>query len=506
MRGYAYYRIKRSILFLLAVCAAGYAAACCYPGWIRHYVENKVSEFLGNRLDVEIGDVSGGIFNNMILRDVAVISGQGREGKIFRLKRMEVSCHVWRIIAEKLGFNSDNKKPAALDYVGIYFSDNNPFARGFIKFYRDTEKIGVTGYVSPVLFDEERKSVIKGTLVKRPDGNYNCDFVWDGRNSIKGELYPLKKKAVLNYSPLLLPGNTVTVKLEAVIDDEKGVQIYTRLDKADLFGMETIGDIWFSYRYSDIPLFSVRAENLMVNKRPFYGLDIKGGFIPGESVIFLDSAKWGTDFILSGKIGTAEPYPVQAKLSFTNVDLSDIAFMFGNKRGNIAGNAEGEMKIEGPFETSDLKGRLFVGEGFLGDLQFRSISASLKGKMPVIRIADSRVVKDKGQIYIDGEIDMSKFKSGHAFDDLAFATDNKVAVWEKWQISKEDGSQLVEASKDRVTISTLMEEDTPVKNAGTGESARKELGFKYKIDTNNSLKMEFDEENDFVGMEHKIEF
>ena len=38
------------------------------------------------------------------------------------------------------------------------------------------------------------------------------------------------------------------------------------------------------------------------------------------------------------------------------------------------------------------------------------------------------------------------------------------------------------------------------------DSGQKEVGLEYKIDTSNSIKVQIDDEDDFLGVQHKIEF
>ncbi len=93
-----------------------------------------------------------------------------------------------------------------------------------------------------------------------------------------------------------------------------------------------------------------------------------------------------------------------------------------------------------------------------------------------------------------------------AFEGVVFDTDNKVAVWEYWQISKEEKSGVVEARKDNLTISTSMEDDYVRPELGSEDYLKKDLGVKYKVDDSNSIKFESKDEDSFFGMEHSIEF
>ncbi|MGB2601854.1 MAG: hypothetical protein WBD00_00890 [Candidatus Omnitrophota bacterium] len=485
-------------LALLAVCYLTFQQT----HWVKRFAENKVSAFLGNKLDIRIREISGGVTRDMTLQDVEFISGQDESAKVFRLERMEISYRLWRVFLERFGIVEQEEQP--LEYVGIYFSDENPFVQGFVKIYAYPGKLELVGHVSPVLFGEEEKKGVKGTFFKREDGKYDCDLLWDGTLKIEGVLDPVGRSIDLGFDPL--SSKKGTVKIKGSITKEKDISVYSRLDKVNLAGAEIIGDIWLSYRDEGMPVFLVKAENLVVNRSPFWDIVAGGTFSREKKLITIDKASWGKGFSLFGKIATEDPYNSNLKLMFRNVDLAEVGSMFGNTNTPLGGIAEGEFTFKGPLNTASVKGRLHVGEGVLGNMEFRSISASFEGKLPVIKAVDSRVMKDGGYIMVDGEIDFSKMREGKAFDGLLFETDNKVAVWEDWQISKGDSANKVRATRDKVTLSTSLEDDSLHRGIGEDDPIQNELGVNYKIDKGSSLKVQIEEDDDFFGLEHKIEF
>ncbi len=502
MRGLIYFGRKKRLLGMTAV-----LAVICFFNfydlhWMKEFAEEKVSEFMGHKLAVRIGDISGGVFRDMVLQNVAFTSGSGGGEKVFRLERMEISYRVWRPLLEKLDLMPEGERP--LKYVGVYFSKENPFLRGFLKLYSSSERIEVFGHVSPALFDDQKKRGIKGVFARRQDGRYDCDLLWDGRLKVTGVLDPSGQKIELVFKTL--SEKKGLVKICAVIDENEGISVYSRLDKVNIFGVEIIGDLKASYRDRELPLFSFEAENLVVNKRSFWGFTVEGGFSAEEKTVFLDNVKWGEAFTLVGKIETAAPYVASMRLLASDADLAKLSGMFGNTNVPLAGSLEAKIDFEGPVGTSDVKGRLYIGEGVIGNLEFCSISAALEGTLPLIRIINSRIMKEGGHIIVDGEVDFSKLRENKALDGVSFVTDNKVAVWEEWQISKTDESNTVKARKDNLILTTAMEDDGLQAVPAAKAPMQKDVGFEYKLDISNSIKADFEENKDFFGLQHKIQF
>ncbi len=504
MRGLKlYWKRKYRLVAVVLVLAGLYVADSKEAFWANRIARDQVANFLGNKFSVTIGDVRGGIFRDMILEDVTFRSGENISDKVFTVDRMEISYRLWKVLLNKINFRGAEKEPAP-EYITVFFSEKNPFVRGFISLYRYADKVDVRGIISPVLFDDQAKRGIKGSFIKQPDGKYTCDLLWDGNAKIEGVLSGEEKCLELTVKDI--QDKKGDAKVRAEVNSDKEVKVYSRLDKFDFYGTEIIGDFWITYNDVEMPEFSFKAENLVINKNPFWNLDAKGSFTNDRKVFVLKEANWGNGFKLKSKVGLESPYTTNLQLAMENVQLEEVAGLFENSNINLKGVLSGELSVEGPIEKAKVKGRLFVKDGVLGPMEFNSLFATLGGKLPVVKIKDARAIKDGGQIIIGGEMDFSKKTAGEIFGKVIMETDNKVAVWEGWQIEKKDNNNVVEASRERITLRTLMEEQDINKDIKSGMSTQKEVELKYKIDDDYSIKMEVEEEKDFIGVERKVSF
>ena len=502
MKGSLYNSRKTRLLFLTLILSIVFFFSVHQTHWALQFAENKVEQFIGHRLKVKIGNISGGIFRDMILRDVLLSTGQTEKSRVFPLDRLEISYRMWDAAMDRFAVMPGKTRPAR--YIAMYFSEKNPFLRGFVKLYKFPGKIDMIGHVSPIIFGDYQKKGVKGVLLRREDGRYNCDVVLDGKLKIKGIVDFSNKAVDLNFLPV--NDERWSVKIKGDIDKSGDIKIYSRLDRVKSEDSEITGDIWVDYTARDVSLFSVRTENLAINKKPIWDVKVRGKFIRSEKKIFVDEVNWGDRITVKAEISAKPPYPMDIDILIKALELSELGEFMNAKEGELSGRMEGEIKIAGDIKKSEAKGRVYIGEGSLGEMKFRSLFATLKGRLPVIRIVDSRVVKDWGNILVSGEMDFSRITEGKTFDELIFKTDNKVAVWEHWQISKEETLNVVEASKDNITVTTSFEGDGLTQEVYSEHLQQKDIGFKYNLGTGNSLKMELEEENDFFGVEHKIQF
>jgi len=470
--------------------------------WIKSIAEDKIAEFLGNRFSVRIGAVRGGIFSDMILQDVSFISEKEEDSQIFRLDRIEIPYRVWQALLERTGLVPLKKQ--GIRSMGIYFSEDNPFVQGFVKLDRYPEKIELMGHMSFEIFGDNVKRGVKGMFLRQEGSIYDCDLLWDGRIKITGTFAPDSRSIDLRIASLSEKDREM--KIKGTFNQDEDICVYSRLYKWHVSGTEIIGDFSLSYRDDGLPKISFKAENLVVDKCPLWNIMMEGYFNPDEKKIFLDKAMWGESLQLKGCIGTDPPYPAHFLFLVNDVRLQELYSMFGHNQSPMQGIARAEIRFNGPVKNAEVSGRLFINEGRLGEMEFRSMFATLSGDLPVIKVSDARVVKEGGHIIVTGEIDISKFKENRVMENLVFETDNKVAVWENWQISKEEKSHVVEARKDKVIFHTSFEKDE-ANVLDTNDRDQREVGFQYKLDSYNSVKMEMEEEGgDFLGLEHKVQF
>ena len=489
------------LLFLMSISVIVWAYSFWGSVWSRRIAVEKIAGFSGNRFIVDVGSVKGGIWNDMVLQDVSFKSREGADGPIFRLDRVEISYRLQRILAEKTGFIGQPERH--LKSLKVFFSEKNPFVQGFISFYASHNSIKMIGSISLPVFGYEQPSGIKGFFKKTGPSEYKCDVDWGGDLRLSGKMDPDGKKLQLDF--LQRENEHRLLKVEGDIRSDQVIRVYARLYNWKIFGAETVGDLWLSYSYDKMPLINIEAKNILVNKNPFRDISLSSRAVPDKNLVFFDKIIWGRDVYAKGRVSTLPGFPLNMDIHVRGLDIAELAGP-GEGDDRLKGTVEAAVNLAGPIREPAVKGRVFIDNGILGELEFVSLFATLSGKIPVIKVTDARVVKDGGNITVSGEINISKLHSGHALDALHFTTDNKVAVWESWQISKEDSFDVVEAKKDRMTFTTTYFNDDGTGGFSGGDYEQGDLDFRYRIYGDENSQIEISETDDFLGLEHKVQF
>ena len=112
MKGSLYNSRKTRLLFLTLILSIVFFFSVHQTHWALQFAENKVEQFIGHRLKVKIGNISGGIFRDMILRDVLLSTGQTEKSRVFPLDRLEISYRMWDAAMDRFAVMPGKTRPA----------------------------------------------------------------------------------------------------------------------------------------------------------------------------------------------------------------------------------------------------------------------------------------------------------------------------------------------------------------------------------------------------------
>jgi hypothetical protein len=288
------------------------------------------------------------------------------------------------------------------------------------------------------------------------------------------------------------------------------VAVEGMLNHVDFFSKDLISDIKIvaeAKKQRDVYALKsdIRFENIILDYKPF--TDVRMIFFSRASVLDVLSLEIGEGIRFHGKIITEPPYDVDVSLSVNNIDLSTAFRSEGMPVNNeLKGIMNGGLSMKGPFETAESEGRFEVRDGKIGDLVYSYAVVNLKGSGPHLWLEDSKIFKDVGFLLMSGEINLKEIGKKNVMEDIIIETDQKVVIWEGWEVLKPDDSHMVSATKKvsddiNLNFKTFMEPETLDDSEKTSE-----VELEYKLKTSDSLKMKFKDQEEFFGVERKIKF
>ncbi|MEA3560404.1 MAG: hypothetical protein U9R31_01340, partial [Candidatus Omnitrophota bacterium] len=163
-----------------------------------------------------------------------------------------------------------------------------------------------------------------------------------------------------------------------------------------------------------------------------------------------------------------------------------------------------DFRLSGPLANPEVKGRFESKNGFLTKLgNYDSMNVNLNGNAKFLTIHESRIYRGKGSFTVDGEIN---FEKKNIFEDIKVTAKSGILVWSGWEVSREKAGHEVRLGRDigedfRINFKTYLDEKT--NSYHTGEH---EVELEYMLSNEKSFKMRMKEDENFLGLEHKIKF
>ncbi len=302
----------------------------------------------------------------------------------------------------------------------------------------------------------------------------------------------------------------VTVGLEG--KDRKGLYARARLSHLNIRGFDVLSGIDINtelYDTADVSRIlsgSLSTHNLIINYKPFKEINARWAF--KKDALFINGIELGDEYKLSGSVKLTPPFDTNLIFAVHNAYPADwLIFSKYDLTGAVSGTMNGRLTIEGPLKCPLTKGRFEVRDGNLKSVKFNLLYLNLNGKGPIITIADSRISKEGGYLIIEGWFNVSQIGKRNIFEHVKIKTDQKIIVWEGWDIFKDADTSEIQLKKDitdefKVNFRTHTDTDYAGREKQEGE-----VGLDYKIQKNDSINVRMKNDNTgFVGVEHKVKF
>ncbi len=288
---------------------------------------------------------------------------------------------------------------------------------------------------------------------------------------------------------------------------DSGLQASLKLNHFDLGELDVVTELNLeAKRYRrDGDYFVVGrfwSQNSILNYKPF--MELEGSCMVDDGILSITSLALGDVGNLEGKVSLSHPFLADLTLMIDGLDMRDLlVFAKDAKEDAISGKIEGELKVTGPLISPEVKGRFVVTGGNLGQIEYRSMVVNLEGEANVIAVKDSRIHQEEGSLALEGTINLAK---ANVCEDVVVKSDQGRIVWQGWDITKPRDATELRMGKAvgedfRIDFKTSLNDELTFANQ-KGE----ELGLEYELTIGDSIKMYLKEDEEFLGLEHRLKF
>ena len=449
---------------------------------LKHVLETRAQEMLGNRVRLSIDRVDGGIFNTISLGGIKIRNAKsGQPFPAIVIDRIKTNYRIWDIFIEaKDGSLLSNLLPKD-SRIDVNFTNNNRDLRGFARLEGDLANPKFIGSVTA--FNKNR-----------------IDF----SGAVTDDRFELE---------IRLPKGIVRLRGTVAEDGTIAAEVKTEHLRLGGFDITCEGDLKNSMvltpnkpkeRYFEGEFVT---KKFILNYKPF--LNLKASYKVGNSRLEIPELDIGDIFKVYGKALLRAPYAVNFTLVANNVSIAWLLAVLRCEEASsvISGTMNGKFEFKGPVKKLKLNARMDIRNGTIAKLDFSTLSATLRGDLPFVRIEDSRITRESGYFALAGEMDLRRMGRGNLFDDIKLVSDDNAITWDELNTAQSQYSQEITMTK-KLTDDMSIDFKKVIGEGRIDESLRDhdEVQFEYKLHPNESLKMMMGQDGSFLGLEHKDKF
>ena len=177
-----------------------------------------------------------------------------------------------------------------------------------------------------------------------------------------------------------------------------------------------------------------------------------------------------------------------------------------------------DLRFFGDLWAPQVDARARFYNGWVTRRAFKAMEISVQGVWPTVNLTNSRILLDDGRSmrFADTSLEIADLFRGKTYEDLIGEASQDTFVWGDWQVSRpreedrEDSELLVQrelGDNASLKVRKLSESD-PIMRDNTYDSYRRDLevGLEYRLRKKDSLKVQFRDDEEFLGVERKVSF
>lgn len=435
--------------------------------------EGRIEGIFSGKIGISIGTLEGGIIRPFALKDVSILNKSGKaSNQIIEIKSMVSNYRIWDFIFSKLL----SKAPC----IAVDFSTKNDEVRGFVMLEGSMDNASLDGYIR--LFEKERvevrgsiKNGIIRLILKPKDGaiKVECNCAADG---------VLLVRAIISH--LKIHDFDIAADVTA-----KNIIVKNTIDSREI---SCEGEI--------------EAKNIVLNYKPFG--DIKASYRASKGFLEISDLDMGGLCRINGKFGLKNPYLINATATTDNLNLAQALSVFNGRYPSfLSGTMNSKWIFKGPAGKLGSSIRMEIKKGCIGEMKFEYLNATLKGDGPIVRIEDSRIMRQSGCLILAGEMDIRRMGKDILFENLKIADGENAVLWDGWDTARRQDVSEFRMSKNladgfNIGFKKFINEE----KVDESIRDRDEFELSYNLHPAESLKLKFSDNKPFFGLEHKDEF
>lgn len=221
-----------------------------------------------------------------------------------------------------------------------------------------------------------------------------------------------------------------------------------------------------------------------------------------------------------GKVDFTRDYQLDMTAKAADYPLTVLGDLLALGHGfSMPGVADAEVTLKGSPWSPAMEGWFRIRDGWIGRRTFRALDIHVQGVYPTVRVTDSRILMEDGTAmrFADTTLEFGDLLKDKTLERLIADAQQDTVVWGDWELSRAESRD--ERSSDFLMQRSLgerarvhfrkynEEQQYPNRRDSTGNDPRQmEVGFEYRLRSQDSLKLELRDGDEVVVVERKLKF
>lgn len=441
-----------------------------------HLLERTLSQ--STQMDVKIGKVSGNLLGLINFQDIQVVDPDGdpQEPPVLKIKELQFQYRFLDLLSKK--FNS--KIVLIIKSPEIHWSPYIGLRHSRFPFF---------GWMHEWMLSQKNNFMLKAE---------------DASLFLKG------------YKPLAFRGINAQVEGES-FHFEVPIS-HVAIGRSDVTSVMVIDGKFDLGPESEEDLLSgqIHTEGTVIDWKPI-SQEASFNFIFSQKAFQLNSTSFVGGIQIDGVVDFANDYNLALTIRAKDVPMSELGF-FVNLNESIASanRFDLEADFDGNLLAPHLNARARIYNGFIGQRAFKAMDINVEGVYPTVTLNNSRILLEDGStmFFADKSLEIGDLGRGSTFEMLVNESEQDTVVWGNWEFSRPRDSedrpeffmQRLLGQHARVHF-RKMNEDEDREMFQERESRDMEVGFEYKLQSKDSFKVEYRDDQEVVGvLERKLTF
>ncbi len=258
---------------------------------------------------------------------------------------------------------------------------------------------------------------------------------------------------------------------------------------------------------------TIRTEGTIINWQPLPH-ESSFDFIFSEVGFGVTSNNFMGGVEVTGEVDFTNDYSIDFLIKAPAYPLSNLGpFLGAGSNFSPQGRIDLETHFHGSPWAPSVESRARIYKGWLTQKDFKAMDVNVTGVYPTVHLEDSRILLEDGSVmrFADKVMEAKELFKEKTYEALVDEAQQDTVVMGDWEFSRPRDSKdqpefLMQRSLGEKASVHFRKFNDQEETLDSFETRDMEVGFEYRLRAKDFLKLEFREDEEFVGVERKMRF